>query len=92
MTPEDHRRTVARYQAGKGKATPSEYMAYMWSRQALGERLSAGQRGLLAAAQKPAWHHDSAAPTAPKPSAAPATPPPTNYEPDDVPAWVTDGE
>jgi hypothetical protein len=31
-------------------------MAYLWARQALGERLTAGQRGFLAAATKPYWH------------------------------------
>lgn len=86
MTDERAREIVLRYQDGKGKATEGEYMAYMWARQALGERLSSGQRGFLAAAQKPAWHHESAAP------AAPATPPPTHPEPDDVPAWVTEDE
>ena len=80
MTDERAREIVLRYHDGKGKATEGEYMAYMWARQALGERLSAGQRGFLAAAQKPVWHHDSAAPAAPQPPAAPATPPPTHPE------------
>ena len=61
-------------------------MAYMWARQALGERLSAGQRGFMAAAQKPACLHEIAAPNAPQPADAPI-PPPTHPEPDDVPAW-----
>ena len=59
MTNDEHRAVVARYRAEKGKATPSEYMAYMWSRQALGEQLSAGQRGFLASAQKPYWHGEA---------------------------------
>ena len=68
MNNDEHRQIVASYRAMIGKGTPAEYMAYMWSRQALGEPLSAGQRGFLAAAQKPAWHNETA---------APATPPPT---------------
>ena len=56
MTNEEHRQIVARYRSMIGKGTPSEYMAYMWSRQAIGEPLSAGQRGFLTAAQKPHWH------------------------------------
>lgn len=60
MTTEDHRCTVARYRASKGKATPAEYMAYMWSRKALGDSLSAGQRGFLDAAEKPHYIGDNA--------------------------------
>ena len=58
MTADDHRKVVARYRAAKGKATAAEYMAYMWSRRALGEKLTAGQRGFLAAAQRPTQKGD----------------------------------
>ena len=59
MTRNEHAAIVARYRAEKGKATSAEYMADMWSRQALGEQLSAGQRGFLASAQKPYWHGEA---------------------------------
>lgn len=35
-----------------GKPTPAEYMARMWARKDSGEKLTAGQRGFLAAANK----------------------------------------
>lgn len=82
MTANDHAAIIARYRAENGKATPTEYMAYMWSRQALRERLSAGLRGFLAAAQKPHWHGE---PLQVAVSEMPLKPPP---ETDDVPAWA----
>lgn len=91
MTREEHQRVVARYRATRGKATPAEYMAYMWSRQALGEALNAGQRGFLAAAQKPHWHRDAVkveVAAEPAPAMPPARP---VLEADDVPAWVMEG-
>ena len=36
-----------------GKPTPAEYMARMWARKDAGEKLTAGQRGFLAAACRP---------------------------------------
>lgn len=97
MTHDDHLQTVARYRAAKGKATPAEYMAYMWARQALGEAINSGQRGFLAAAQKPHWHRDAPKqPPAPVAAATPvrafAAPPAISPQPhpaDDVPAWAT---
>lgn len=55
MTKDQHRAAVAHYRAIKGrKPTPAEFMAYHFGREAIGETLTAGQRGFLAAARRPA--------------------------------------
>lgn len=53
MNNDDARAAIQRYRNSAGKPTAQEYMAYMRARQHLGERLTAGQRGLLAAASRP---------------------------------------
>lgn len=54
MTLDQHRAAVDRYRAIKGrKPTPAEFMAYHFGREAIGEKLSAGQRAFLDAARRP---------------------------------------
>ena len=52
MTDSEAWALIVRHRAMKGKATPSEHMAYLWDRLQVKD-LNAGQRGFMAAAIKP---------------------------------------
>lgn len=57
MTHDEAKRIVAAYQVRKAQATPAEYRQYLEAREVVaqhgGLRMTAGQRGLLAAMRKP---------------------------------------
>ena len=58
MTLDEARRIVGAYQTRKAQATPDEHMRYMQAREVVakagGLQMTAGQRGFLAAARRPA--------------------------------------
>lgn len=58
MTIDEARKLIERYHLSKGKASPSEHMAYLFARKQIGDYLTAGQRGFLEAASKPKVAHD----------------------------------
>ena len=52
MTHEEARRVIDRYRTEKARTSAAEYMAYMRAREIVGEPLTPGQRGFMAATRQ----------------------------------------
>lgn len=100
MTIDQHRAAVALYRSLKRKPTPAEFMAYHRGRQAIGEHLTAGQRGFLEAARRNSGASSDPVVTVPAAIPADVRPPAAGQAAapimvadtgaDDVPPWVLD--